>query len=219
MKEILGLLFLVCVTVVTIYLAVTKQIETKNVIGFLVFAALGSFCIANYDLIKRFRWKDVEIETFERRVTSVKQEALDEINKQVQDHKESIRFLISNANDSRDRLELQAKAVNELLAKVRAAEREVAQSRQEVEAVRRRADDVRMRIEELNKASSDLALLLTKVTWLQIETRSEFGTTRAQKAIAATLDELNRIVAVVIPGSGERQRWIEQLQKSLPPRE
>lgn len=218
MKEILGLLFLICLTVVAIYLTVTKQIETRHLVALLLFAALASFGIANYDFIKRFRWKDVEIETFERQVTAVKQEALDEIKKQVQESKESIRFLISNANDTRDRLEQQAKAVNDLLEKIQVAEREVAQSRQEVEAVRRRADEVRVRIEQLNKASSDLALLLTKITWLQVETRNEFGTARAQAAIAETVNEINRIVAVVIPDARERQRWIEQLQRSLPPR-
>lgn len=218
MREIVALLFLISLALVAVYLNDRRPIEFRAFVALLVFAAVAAFGIENYDFIKRLRWKDVEIETFERRVTTVKQEALDEINKQVSDQKDSIRLLISNANDTRSLLELQTKAVKDLLEKVGVAQREVAQSRQDVEGIKHRADEVRARIEELNKASSDLALLLTKITWLQIETRNEFGTARAQKAIDETLKDLNRIVAVVIPEPRERQRWIEQLQRSLPSR-
>jgi hypothetical protein len=92
-KEIAGIAFLICLTVVTLYFVIVRRIGFKHFTALLVFAAVASFGIANYDLIKRFRWKDVEIETFERRVTTVKQEALDEINKQVNDQKDSIRLL------------------------------------------------------------------------------------------------------------------------------
>lgn len=215
MQEILGLLFLVGFAITAIYLVVAKRIDLGAFVALLVFAFAGAFGIANYDFIKRLRWKDVEIETFERRVTTVKQEALDDINKQVRAQKDSIQLLISAANDTRSRLESQTKAVNDLLEKVQTTQREVAQSKRDVEAVRRRADDVRVRIEALNKASSDLALLLTKITWLQIETRNQFGTPLAQKAIEETLKELNRIVAVVIPDPAERTRWVQQLQNTL----
>ncbi len=84
MKEILALLFSVCFAIGTFYLATTKKIDLKITMVFLVFTLIGGLLIANYDIIKRIKWKDVEIETFERRVTEVKEQALEEIRKKAE---------------------------------------------------------------------------------------------------------------------------------------
>lgn len=218
MKEIIALIVFLSFAIVTIYLATTKQIDAKLTIVFIIFSLLAGFLIANYDFIKRFKWKDVELETFQRDVTTVKEQALDEIRKEVEDQKQSIKFLITNANDTRDKLELQKKAVESLIETVKKTEKSVDTQKETVEALNKRAEDTKKQIEILHRASSELAILLTKITWLQLETKSEFGTDRAQAAIQKITEDLNKIIVVVIPNDQERAKWIQELQKSLPPR-
>lgn len=90
MKELLGLLFLICFSVVTFYLAITKQIDFKLTVVFLLFSLGGAFLIPNHDIIKRVKYKDIEIETFERKVTQIKNDALEEIRKDVEKQKKSL---------------------------------------------------------------------------------------------------------------------------------
>ena len=90
MKEILGLLFPVCIAVTTIYLSVTKRIGTKLTVIFLIFSLVSGFLIANYDVIKKVKYKDVEIETFERKVTQIKEDAIDDIRSDVEKQKRSL---------------------------------------------------------------------------------------------------------------------------------
>lgn len=210
-KETVAILFGVCVTIFTLYLIVTKQIDAKISAVLLIFALIGGLGIANYDIIKRIKWKDIELETYERKVQDIKEGALHEIEREVINHKESISLLIANLNDTREKIDAQRKAVKLLVEKI-------SQQEQRLQYLANKADSTKNRIEILHKASSDLALLLTKITWLQVETKSEFGTNRAQKAIEQILNDLNRIVAVVIPDTQERSRWVGELQSSLPPR-
>jgi methyl-accepting chemotaxis protein len=121
MKEILALLFIICFGVVTVYLAAIKQINGKICAVFFTFALSGGFVIANHDLIKRIKWKNVEIETFERSVTLIKQQAIDEIKNDVEQHKESIKLLVANANETRGNIDVQKKDIEVILARVQQA--------------------------------------------------------------------------------------------------
>lgn len=58
---------------------------------------------------------NLEVETFEREVTTVKEKAMAEIAKDVQEQKESIRFLINNANDAREKVEKQKADIDALV--------------------------------------------------------------------------------------------------------
>lgn len=84
MKEIFALLFFICFAGGTFYLTTTRKIDLKTTMAFLVFTLIGGLSIANYDIIKKVKWKDVEIETFERQVTEVKGQALEEIRREAE---------------------------------------------------------------------------------------------------------------------------------------
>lgn len=211
MKETVAILFGICLTIFTLYLIVKKQIDSKMSVVLFLFALIGGFGIANYDIIKKIKWLGLELETYERKVQDIKDDALKEIEQEVSNHKQSITMLITNLNDTREKIDAQKKAVESLLEKIGYHE-------QSLQDLAFKANATKDRIETLHKASSDLALLLTKITWLQIETKNEFGTDRVRKAIEQILKELNEIVAVVIPDPQERSRWIQELQSSLPAR-
>lgn len=210
MKEIVALLFGGCLTVITVYLAVRKNIDTKLTTVFLVFALGGGLGIANFDLIKSFKGMGVELETYERQVETIKTDALDEIETTVEGHKESIRLLMSSLNDTREQIDVQKRAVEALVGLI--AEQETT-----LRILASDADSARQRIEVLHTASSDLSLLLVKITWLQTVTKGEFGTARSRKANEEILRELNRIIAIVLPDDQERLQWSQKLKQSLPP--
>ena len=160
----------------TIALAVLNVISESLTVIFLAFSLITGFIIANYDLIKKFKWKDFEIESFEHEVGEVKNDAINEIKA------------------------------------------ELAIQKEEVENLSKHAEKTKGEIGDLFKSSSDLALLITKVSWLQLQTKNEFGTERAQRAIKNINDDLNEIIKVVIPNEENRNKWINELQSSLPPR-
>jgi len=209
MQETIAIFFGLCLIIFTLYLIITKKIDWKISAVLLVFALIGSLGIANYDIIKRIKYKDIELETYERQVQTLKEDVLQEIKRDVVNHKDSISLLIASLNDTRAKIDIERKAVESLVEKIGTQE-------QNSQDLTTKAESTKNRIEILNKASSDLALLLTKITWLQIETKNEFGTNRAKKATEQIIDELNRLVAVVIPDPQERGQWIEELQSSIP---
>ncbi len=211
MKEIVALLFAGCFIGIAVYLAVRNKNNTKLPALFLAFALVGGLAIVNYDLIKSIKGIGFELETYKRQVGTIKTDALDEIEAKVEGHKESIGLLISSLNDTREQIDVQKRAVEALVGKI--AEQETI-----LRNLVSDADSTRQRIEVLHAASSDLSLLLVKITWLQTVTKSEFGTARSQKAIEEIDRVLNRIVAIVIPDAQERSQWIQKLQQSLPPR-
>jgi len=97
MKELIGLLFLVCFATVTVYLAASKQIDFKMTVAFLLFCLAGAFLIPNHDIIKRIKYDVFEVETFERRVTQIKENAIEEMRKDVENQKKSLALLAETA--------------------------------------------------------------------------------------------------------------------------
>jgi hypothetical protein len=215
-KAIVALLFLVSIVVITLHLTTKKQIGVLVAVLFFCVAILGGLAIANYDFIKTLKWNGLEIQTFRGEVDSIKGEALASIRAEVESQKASIRLLITNANDLRTALDAEKAAVESLLEKSKAAEQRLTSLDQHVSQVAAQIAESQRRVEELHKASDDLALLLAQITWLQIETKNEFGTERATAALNKIVDGLNRVVVVVIPEANARSRWIQQLTNSLP---
>ncbi len=117
MKLTIGLLIFICVTAVTVHLAATKKIDTPLAGVLLFFAIASGFITANYDVISRFKaTKDgIEVETALNQIDEAKLSALSEIKKDVDAHKESIRLLVANANDTAKKLEEQKGSLSELI--------------------------------------------------------------------------------------------------------
>jgi hypothetical protein len=88
MKELLALLFIICFGVATFYFSIIRRLDRITTVSFLIFSLAGGISIANYDIIKKLKWENklgnVEIETFERRVTEVKEQAVEEIRQEAE---------------------------------------------------------------------------------------------------------------------------------------
>ena len=109
MKEIIALIIFLSFSIITVYLAVNNQISESLTCIILGFSILSGLAIANYDIVKKFKWKYMEIETFERKVDKIKKDALDKIEKEVDKHKNRITDLTIEANKRKREVEILSK--------------------------------------------------------------------------------------------------------------
>lgn len=222
MKLIIGLLIFICVTVLTMYFAVTKRFDYKLTIIFLVFAIMAGFVVANYDVVKhlKFGHEGLEVETKAAKleIASAKTSALAEINTEMKSQKDAIQLLISNANDTYDKLGDQEKSITELLNSGTALQERIEEQKAEVTMLNRDSQAAKKEIEKLNEASTRIALALFKATYLTLQTKYDFGGDRPKKAVTEIEKDLNQILPMVITDPQERKQWIQQLQETLPKR-
>jgi len=92
----------------------------------LFLAIITGFSIANYDIIKRVKFGELEIEAFQRKVDSITENALRNIKKEVDAQNESIAKLITESKKTRDGLEKTNLITESLSVKQSAIERRVA---------------------------------------------------------------------------------------------
>ncbi len=156
MKLTIGLLIFMCVTTITVHLAVTKRIDGKLTMIFLTFAIVAAFVAANYDVVKRpkLNSEGLEVETAKEEIDKAKSTALSEIDAEVRSQKESIRILISTANETSDRLEQQRKALSDLVATASALQKRIEEQKQEISKLNQESLAAKQEITKLNAASS-----------------------------------------------------------------
>ena len=118
MKELIAFLVFFCISCISICLLVIKKIDSKTLIVLLIFAIISGFTIVNYNIIKKIKFGsnlvNIEVETAKKEIFETKETALKEISSEVKGHEESIRLLISNANDTKDEIENLIKVATEI---------------------------------------------------------------------------------------------------------
>lgn len=130
--------------------------------------------------------------------------------------------------DSIHRLNLQAKATKFEFERFRENVDSVAQEaftelqnkiteqKTELEHISEEANLTKQQIQKIHQDSADLAQLLTKITWLQVVTKGEFGGKRDMAARKKITEELDQILIKVIPDVQKRDKWIEDMFNLLP---
>lgn len=158
MKEVVGILIFVSIAVLAFYLFLTKKVSSAALMGLLFVGMVCGFVAANYDVIRRLKFKEVELETFERRITEVKAEAIEELREESKTQKASIGLLLRDADDTRKNLESQKKSLEALLHE---------------------GKDLKSRVDEQSKAASriDATLQTATVTLDELKAYTEFNNT------------------------------------------
>ena len=217
MKEVIGLLVFICFSVVAIYFAVIKKIEIKFLIIILIFSVTAGYVIANHDAIERFKWGPLELESAKREISAAKESALSDIDKEIQNQKESIKLLMSNMNETKGEVYNQKESLNKLIETATTLQLKIEDQKNQIIKLNESAEKTKENIEGLNSAAKEIVLIHVRATYLSMITKNEFGTERAQRAIQEVLSDLNKILSIVFPDSQERSAWVEQLQSTLPP--
>lgn len=218
MKELIAILFLIGFSVPTVRLLYSKQIEVTAAATVLAFALFGAFAMTNYDVIQKIKWGGIEVETAKQEIVKVKDTAIGDIRKEIGEQKDSIKLLISGVNDTREKIEQQKKSLSELITKASELQQHIENQKASIWALNQEGLKTKSEMQKLNRASAEIALILVRATYLTLETKSEFGTDRAQKAIDLITSDLNKILPMVIPENQDRSKWIQDLKDSLPVR-
>jgi len=219
MKEIIALLWAICITVVTIYLLVSGKLG-KAPSGLLFSVAIvGGLAIVNYDFIKKFEGFGVSVETARQEISSAKSEALTEIKNDVEAHKQSIALLIRTENELNDRLEKQKAIVDSMIEKAQSLEQELQEDQKHIDEIKQEVVLAHQNSQAIFNATKELSVILTRITYVQAQTKSEFGNTpRLKKAAEIIETDINRVLMLMIPNPGERQAYVQKLTSSLPSR-
>ncbi len=219
MKEILALLWAICITVVAIYLHATNKISRSSAGIFFAVAIVGGLTIANYDFVRRFEAFGVKVETARQEISIAKNQALAEIEKEVESHKQTIAMLVRSGNQLSTRLEDQKTVVNKMIEKAQSLENQIQVDQKKLEEVKTQVDVANQNSQTIYTATKELSLILTRITYVQASTKSEFGGgPRLEKATAIINQDINRVLNLMIPNLQERAHFIEELQSSLPAR-
>lgn len=230
MKEIVGLLAFMVISGSTITLAVMKRTGNALTAILLLFALLSGWGIANYDWIRNLQWQVPGFDVFQEQVLTTKEDAVGDICREVEAQKVSIGLLLSNATrthedflskatQTQEDLGIQKDSLESLLIVIDDLEKSMRAQEQKAMELNDKAEKMQRQLIALHQASSELALLLTRVTWLQFEARDEYGVERAQAAVQKIMDELDVIVGLVLTDPKARKNFIAEVTQSLPPRQ
>jgi chromosome segregation ATPase len=215
MKALIALLFGICVVSVAIYLHVDKKIEIKSLTVMFALAIFGGLAIANFDVLKRWKGLGMEVETARDEIQGVKADALKEIRKQVDDHKNAISVLMRSASDLSEKLEKQKSLAEAIVEKAKGLESEIEKDQVELSAIKTDVLAANKSTQSAKASTEELAKILTRISFLQITTRNQFGTAQANKAIEKITEDLNRIVNIMIPDPNKRNAFVQSVMNEL----
>jgi hypothetical protein len=202
MREMIALLVFLVVAGLAIVLATKKRIGNPLAAILLAFSLISGWGIANYDWIKEVKWQVPGLAGFRKQITEMKESAVDDIGKETDEKRSSLGLLVSSVNDTLEQINSRKQEMEILSEAMKKTEEEIRAQEQKVK--------------ELNAGLSELALLLTKITWLQFQAVGEPSNARAQVVTQRVMDSLDEIVALVIPDPQARSQFVSSLMNSLP---
>jgi hypothetical protein len=206
----------VCIS--AIVLAVKRLIGTGLTAVLLAFSLLAGLAIANYDLLTKARWEVPGLALFQSEVNQVKDEALEDLRKEVEYQRQAIRTAVSDLNATTEKLDAGIKYAEALLDSVKKAEEKLRIHELSLKEHTAKVDLAAERMSAMYGASSDLALLLTKVIWLQLQVKDEPDAMRRDAVVRQVMDQLDAIVDFVIEDPDARTEFVNSVLGSVPPR-
>jgi hypothetical protein len=217
MKEIIALTVFLLLTACVIVLCVKKQLGKGVTSIFLVFALLSGWSIANYDRLREMEWKLPGTKDFEVQVSVIKQDAIAAIMKEAEAQRASLANLVQEQMaGASEKLDTQKKTEETLgEASRKLGESIKIQERQMRETL---ASSERNRDEMLavHEATSELALTLTHLIYLQMALKPEPANKQEAATMEKILDGLDQVVTLAIPDPQEREKFISEVKRSIP---
>jgi hypothetical protein len=215
-KEIIALLVFLPIVGLTVYLAVKKQIGSALTAVLLVFSLVAGLTIANYDLIGRVRWEIPGFSFFQNQVDQVKNQAMEELQTEAENQRQAFRTVIADLNGTSEKLDAGIKYAEALLESVKKAEERLRVQEMALKEQGVKSDQAAEQATAVYRAVAELALLFTKVTWLQLQARDESDVKRRDTAVRQVMDQLDLIVDLVIEDPDVRSQFVDNVMGSLP---
>jgi len=172
--------------------------------------------VVNYNSISKLKWGEFEVDYAKTQIDTYTKNKLKDIAKEIDNHKESIRLLLSTANTTIEKLENQKEALNDLIQKAAELQTKIEDQKKKLIALNDSAEKTKKDIVKLNHASEQIALILVRISYFTLETSGEFGTKRAKKAMQEVESDLRKLLPIIIPDEKERSAWVSKLSNTLP---
>ena len=203
-KESIALLIFFAIVGLTLYLTVKRRINATLTVVLLVFSLLTGLAIANYDLVRQVNW--------------IKDQTLEELQKEAELQRQTIRPLLNDLNGTSEKVDAGIKYAEALLDSIKKAEERQKKEELVFKEQGLKIEQATEQMAALSRALSELALLFTKVTWLQLQTRDDSDVKRRDTAVRQVMDQLDAIVDLVIEDPELRSEFVNSVMGSLPPR-
>jgi hypothetical protein len=217
-KESIALLIFLAMVGLTLYLTLKKQLTTTLTIVLLVFSLLAGLAIANYDLLRTAKWEIPGLPVFRGQVNWIKDQALEDLQKEADLQRQTLKPLIADMNGTSEKIDAGIKYAEALLESIRKAEERMKKEEFALKEQGLKIEQAAQQATAFSRALSDLALLFTRVTWLQLQAREESDVKRRDAAIRQVMDQLDAIVDLVIEDPEVRSEFVNSVMGSLPPR-
>ena len=216
-KESIALLIFLAMVGFTLYFTLKKQLTTALTAVLLVFSLLTGLAIANYDLLRQAKWEIPGLSLFRGQVNWVKDQALQDLQKDADLQRQALNTIIADLNGTSQKIDAGIKYAEALLESIKKAEERMKKEEFALKEQGLKAEQTTQQTAAFSRALSELALLFTRVTWLQLQAREEADVKRRDAAVRELMDQLDAIVDLVIEDPDARSEFVNSVMGSLPP--
>ncbi len=123
----------------------------------------------------------------------------------------TLRDILATLESQQKALEALGESNGKVREKLNAGDQQLKELQESLEQVKREAEALRTR-------SSELALMITRIIWLQMEAMDDTDVDRADAAVEKILDEMDEMMKLAIEDPVARSRFVDDIKKALPPR-
>jgi septal ring factor EnvC (AmiA/AmiB activator) len=219
MKEGIGLAVFAMVSVFAIGMAVGKRIHTSILVVLLLFAMASGWGIAHHDWLRLAQFQVPGFELFQTRITQIREDALYEMKKSASAERETLASLLAASDETQQKLTSEGKAAEELVETIRTVEESLKERERQIKEMSDQAQTARDQMVAVQQTVSELALALTRILYLSLEAKDQYGQERAQTAIRQIMDSLDELVGLCITDPQGRADFVLGVTSSLPPRQ
>jgi len=216
-KESVALLVFLAMVGVTLYLTLKKQLATTLTVVLLLFSLLTGLAIANHDLLRKMKWEIPGLPLFRGQVNWIKDQALQDLQREADLQRQTLKPLIADLNATCEKIGAGIKYAEALLESIKKAEERMKKEEFALKEQSLKNEQTTQQAAAFSRALSELALLFTRVTWLQLQAREESDVKRRDAAVRQVMDQLDAIVDLVIEDPEARSEFVNSVMGSLPP--
>lgn len=215
MQVLVGLAVFFMMSGVAFYLAGTQRIHASVTAVLLFFSLLSGFVIANYDWLERLRFEVPGLQVYKDELGAIREEAARGLRAEVLQRKGELSTLLAEHGELTAQLESRKKDIETILEALRRLDGELKEREKTLRDLVARAEQSRDQMVAIQNQTSELALMLTRTIWLQVQAAHHQNPEVAEAAVREVLDGLDAIVALVISDPKARSEFVSGVMSSV----
>ncbi len=219
MKEAIGLAVFAMITVFSIGMAVGRRMDAPVLTILLLFGMVSGWGIAHHDWVRQVQFQVPGFELFQTQINQIKDDALYEMKKSASAEREAIAALLATSEELRQKLSNEGKTAEDLTEAIKAAEEGLKDRELRTKETNEQMQVARDQLIAIQQNIAELSLALTRIIYLSLEAKDQYGQERAQVATQQIMDSLDDLVGLCITDPQARADFVRGVTSSLPPRQ